>query len=299
MKVLMQGMRRSGTTIHFDILSRDPRFDLWYEPFSQGKVGALGGGSGIQQVDLMEKIREFRRDFAARWPGGLDPDELNYGAPRDPALELESELPDFCRSYLKEMLAKREHTVIKFTRIYRKVGALHEIAPDARFVQLVRHPREVVCSYMYDKDQRNAPLLPSADAFFTLNDKSNPWNARKFVAEIVARDGLPHLAKVENFKRYLLLWKYTFENTYRDGRKHFGKAFFLLRHEDLLADPRGTTKKLYEHIGLPAPEDTLAWAAANVRKSVKETFAADPRWAAAYRELDMGEALRSAGYESL
>ena len=84
MKLFMQGMRRSGTTIGFDVLSQDPRLDLWYEPFSQGREGALGGGSGIQQVDLMEKIRAFRRDFCAGWKTPLEPDALNWGAPRSP-----------------------------------------------------------------------------------------------------------------------------------------------------------------------------------------------------------------------
>ena len=65
MKLFMQGMRRSGTTIIFDILSQDERLDLYYEPFSEGKVGSLGGGSGLQPVDLMEKIRDVRSRIAA------------------------------------------------------------------------------------------------------------------------------------------------------------------------------------------------------------------------------------------
>jgi Sulfotransferase family len=296
MKLFMQGMRRSGTTISFDILSQDPRLELWYEPFSQGKVGALGGGSGLQQVDLMEKIRAFRAEFCAARRPPLDPDQLNYGAPRDPDLELDEVLPDFCRDYLRAMTAKSEHSVFKFTRLYRKVKALREVAPDAKFVQLVRHPREVACSYMYGKDQKRAEAIKDAEAFFTRNNDANPWNSRKFFDGIVEREKLQRFAKCANFKRYLLLWKYTFEHTYRDGRAAFGDSFFLQRHEDILADPRGATQRLYDFLGLDAPASVLDWAQQNVRKSAKETYASDPRWAAAYTELGMNAALDAAGY---
>lgn len=296
MKLFMQGMRRSGTTISFDILSQDPRFELWYEPFSQGKVGALGGGSGIQQVDLMEKIRAFRAEFCAARVPPLDPDFLNYGAPRDSDLELDEILPEPCRDYLRGMLARSEHSVFKFTRLYRKVKALAELCPEAKFVQLVRHPREVVCSYMYGKDQKNAESIKDADAFFTRNNDANPWNSRRFFDGICEREGLDRLKKCANFKRYLLIWKYTFEHTFHDGRGAFGDAFFLQRHEDILADPQQATSRLYAFLGLDAPSAVIDWAATNVRRSTKETFASDPRWAEAYAELGMTAAMESAGY---
>jgi hypothetical protein len=298
MKLFMQGMRRSGTTFSFDVLSQDPRLDLWYEPFSQGRVGALGGGSGIQQVDLMEKVRTYRRDFAASRVPPVDPDELNHGAPRAPELELEPELPPLCRDYLRGMLDAAEHTAFKFVRLYRKVKALAELEPGARFVQLTRHPREVVASYMYGKDQKNAEAIQDADAFFTRNSDANPWNSRRFFELIVARDGLTKLARSENFKRYLLLWKYTFEHTHRDGREAFGDAYFLLRHEDWLEDAEGTDERLYQHLGIAPDPQVVAWAGANVRATVKETYAGDPRWNRAYDELGMWSALEAAGYES-
>lgn len=299
MKLFMQGMRRSGTTISFDVLSQDPRLDLWYEPFSQGREGALGGGSGLQQVDLMDKIRRFRAEFVAKWSeerGPLGEDALNYGAPRDADLELDEVLPDYCRAYLKQMMARAEHSVFKFTRMYRKVAALHAIAPDARFVLLLRHPREVVCSYMYGKDQKRAGKLADRDAFFGLNDDANPWNSRRFFEGIVRQAQRKDLERAPNFERYLLIWKYTFEHAHADAKRTFGDAAMILRHEDLLADPRGTIAKLYRHAGLDAPVAALDWAAANVRRSEKQTFEGDPRWTQAYARLGMQDALAAAGY---
>ena len=37
MNVFVQGMRRTGTTIVYDLLSVDPGFDVYYEPLAAGK----------------------------------------------------------------------------------------------------------------------------------------------------------------------------------------------------------------------------------------------------------------------
>ena len=88
MNVFMQGMRRSGTTIVYDILCQDREFVNYYEPFAAAREGALGGGSGVQPVDLFSRIRTIRAEFRQLHPGITD-EMLNYGAPTKPALEFE------------------------------------------------------------------------------------------------------------------------------------------------------------------------------------------------------------------
>ncbi len=87
MNVFIQGMRRSGTTFLFDILSADGRFDGYYEPLAKAKRRALGGGSGVSKEDFFHKIRETRNAFASFY-NLPNTDILNYGAPRCPELEL-------------------------------------------------------------------------------------------------------------------------------------------------------------------------------------------------------------------
>ena len=97
MAVFLQGMRRSGTTIWFDLLCRDPRYDAWYEPFGPAKRDRLGGGSGVQDVNFGARTRALRRRFCAESAGSgerLDPAFFNYGAPRDARLELEPDPDD-------------------------------------------------------------------------------------------------------------------------------------------------------------------------------------------------------------
>ena len=123
--VFAQGMRRSGTTIVFDLMLEDARFECFYEPLAATRP-ALGGGSGMRaEVDLFDNVRRQRDIFLERNPMLLErfPDFrernfLNYGAPRLAALEFEPELPDFCRRYISQLCKAAPRTFIKFTRMH-------------------------------------------------------------------------------------------------------------------------------------------------------------------------------------
>ena len=51
MNIIIVGMRRCGTTILFDCLYEDKRFDSYYEPFCYGKVN-IGGGSNMKNIPI-------------------------------------------------------------------------------------------------------------------------------------------------------------------------------------------------------------------------------------------------------
>lgn len=296
MKLFMQGMRRSGTTIVFDALAQDDRLDLYYEPFSAGRVGALGGGSGLQQIDLMEKIRATRAAFIEAKGLGVEPDFFNYGAPRAPELEFETSLPPVCREYIAEMLGRARHTVFKFTRMYCKVPEIRLVAPDAHVALLIRHPQEVVASYMYGRDQRRREKFADREAFFTFRSEANPWNSRRFVECIAAEQGRPELLEMPDWMRYLALWKYTFDRPFADGRHAFADRFTIVRYEEMATQPAEALTRLYRHVGLEPSQPALTWARAKLRPSEKACYPDDERWAAAYEELGVNESLTSAGY---
>jgi hypothetical protein len=296
MKLFMQGMRRSGTTIIFDVLSQDPRLDLYYEPFALGEVRALGGGSGVQGVDLMEKTRRMRERFIQQSGGEIEPVDLNYGAPTSAKLELKRALPDYCRDYLRSMLDENEHTVMKFTRMYRKVRELKKLDRSARFVLLTRHPQDVVASYLYGAGQRNRQRYPDREAFFGVTNRANPWSSYKLFKRIIKKQGRPELAEVPNWIRILVLWKYCFDHAYRGGRSAFRRSFLLLRHEDLGRDPRASVDRLYQHMGLDPYPKAIEWAAENVSLRHRECYSDDARWLEAYQRIGLDESLERAGY---
>jgi hypothetical protein len=297
MKLFMQGLRRSGTTIFYDVLSQDERLDLHYEPFAAGKTGELGGGSEAQQIDFMLKHRQTKQAFIAAYPGDLSMEDLNYGAPQEPARELKTHLPQYCRDFIAFMLQRDEHTVIKFTRMYRKVFELAALAPRARFVLLVRHPQEVTASYLYGRKQNRRRKIPDRETFFSIGGTFNAWKFHEFFQHIIVEQKRSDLADAPNWIRCLVLWQYTFEHAYHDGRAAFGDAFMVLRHEDLCNDPTGTVIRLYEHMGLSINERALAWAQTHVRRHPKECYGDDPRWLQAYDDLGLSDSLSAAGYD--
>ena len=292
-------MRRSGTTIVFDILSQDRRFDLYYEPFSLGRKGALGGGSGIQKIDLMEKIRLSREHFIYKNDLPLSGIDFNWGAPSNPLLELETELPLHCIEYIKYLLSADINTVIKFTRMYRKIPVLKSIAPDSKLILIIRHPQEIVGSYIYGRNQSRRKKFSNKETFFKISNSMNPWKSLDFFNGIIKEKGLEYLEHIPNWIRYLLIWKYTFENTYNDGKKCFKDAFLIIRHEDLVRHTKETITKIYNHIEMSIDKSAVQWAESNLRFKKKQLYKMDPRWHEAYKILNMEDCFYLSGYEPI
>jgi hypothetical protein len=101
--ILIQGMRRSGTTILYDALLEDPALTCFYEPFRED-TETPGGGSGARASDPFAVTRELRARFAAERYPELGIEEFNWGGPRRPELELGPELPEHCRAFLGYLL---------------------------------------------------------------------------------------------------------------------------------------------------------------------------------------------------
>ena len=297
MNVFIQGMRRSGTTILFDIFWEDGSFDCYYEPLAAANKEALGGGSGVHSVDYFDKIRDCRKTFMLRYQQLENVDLLNYGAPRLPILEFESDVPDYVREYIKFMISQSEHTLIKFTRIYCKVRVLWEIDPAAKFIHVVRDPRSVTASYQFGKNQKNNNRYPNEKVFFKKKSNYSAWSSFPFSEFILNTPEYSHLKGSEDFMRILILWKFKFRKTHDTGKTLFGENYLLLRHEDLLTEPEPTLRSLYNFLGRPLPDNVLNWALEKVN-SRSNLFAPDnPLWGKAFKKLNMDEELSISGYK--
>ena len=165
MNVLVSGMRRSGTTIVFDALVEDPGLHVFYEPFREDSA-TEGGGSGAHEGDVFAETRALREAYRRAHYPQLEPEEFNWGGPRDPALEVGPDLPEHCRGFLESLLSQPGDVAIKFTRMSAKVGALHEIDPDAVLVHVVRDPRSVAVSMMRGRGAKRLEKYPTPESFF-------------------------------------------------------------------------------------------------------------------------------------
>jgi hypothetical protein len=297
MKVLIQGMRRSGTTVAFDVLCQDPRFDAWYEPFGPAKEGARGGGSGLQDVAFPHKTRALRERMCAEGAPLRDPAFFNYGAPRDARLELEPELPEPCLAYLRRMLEGAPDVLLKFVRAYEKIPLLRRLAPDAKLVHVVRDPRSVVASQLLSRARRSAP--PKEERLFAKRGEGGLWASRALAEALRARPLYAGLDDPSDVERILLVWRHTFARTRQEGLAHFRADYLLLRHEELCAAPRRGVGRLLAFLGLAPAPAILDWAAAQLRAPAPPLFPESPRWRSAFRRVGMDRELEEAGYGEL
>ena len=295
MTLILQGMRRSGTTIVYDALDQDPDLTLWYEPLAAVKKPAIGGGSGARDVDVFEQVRAAREGFLANRPGGSY-DELNFGAPRDASLEFEPGLSSVATDYLQFLLHRPGPVAAKFTRLYAKVPAIHRISPEAGFVLLVRDPRAVAVSYLFGKNRRNKKHASPLEVFFGRCTDRSAWSSHP-ISELVRREydkeGLPEPTDLE---RILLIWRFTFERAWTDAKATYGDRAIIVRHEDFCADPDRELRRMHDLDGREVPDAVSSWALANVRAPGTIHAEGDRRWRTAADRMGLQGVLADAGY---
>ncbi len=295
--ILMQGMRRSGTTILYDALLEDPELHCFYEPLRED-TETPGGGSGARESDPFAETRALRLRFRDEHYPGMDIAEFNLGGPGNPEEELGPELPEHCAGFLRILLQRDEQVMIKETRFYDKLEAIRGIAPeDTVLVHVVRDPRAVAASMMMGKGRTHD--YPSADVFFGEREKRKLWSSRQLSRFLLSRPEYSHIRKPANFERILLVWKHTFESTWREGRLLFGDRYVLLRNEELRADPVAAIARIYEATGRRTPPEVAEWARGKVKEPEAPYAANDPRWGEAFAKLEMEDVLRDSGYGSL
>ena len=295
MPLILQGMRRSGTTIVYDALDQDPDLALWYEPLAAAKKPAMGGGSGARDVDVFERVRAARKVFLADRPDG-EYDDLNFGAPRDASLEFEPTMSPVVEDYLRFLFNRPGPVAAKFTRLYTKVRATHRLTPDAGFVLLARDPRAVVVSYLFGRNRRNERTYGDPEVFFARRSAYTAWSSHP-ISELVRREydkeGLPEPTDLE---RILLIWRFTFERAWTDAKATYGDRAIIVRHEDFCADPDRELRRMHDLDGREVPDAVSSWALANVRAPGTIHAEGDSRWRSAVDRMGLRGVLADAGY---
>ena len=285
--VFGQGMRRSGTTILFDLFWGDGRWDCWYEPLNRAKAKA-GGGSRARDEDYSAPLRELRDRLVERMEGIDDPQAFNWGAPDRSEEELVPGWPAHVREYVREMATSSENVFVKFTRASHKLATLAEIRPDAYFVHLVRDPRSVATSHLFRSHPQFKERILAENCFFTMTSDFNQWKTEAMAAHLVTtRAEYEHLAGEPAYVKCMLVWKELYTRTRDDAARHFAGRSVVAWHDDLCADPWGTLKGLYATWGWKPRMRQRWWASKNVRPARPWHAPADPAWERAMELLEL------------
>ena len=257
-RLIVLGLRRSGTTIFWDTLRQDRRSRCFSEPFNPllAELPHTGLSAHAEFEEVLARDPEaFRRSFAPIGPTG----------------ELEDGLDERQRAYLQGLGETAENVLVKTTRCHFKIPALQQCLPDAVLVHLHRSPAAFATSH----------LLPSGTglrgglkrrlrerSFFTRQGDYDGWHLEAVVGRSPASPfglrlreaGLDPEAifRAPAVARLLALWKISHERAEKEGREQFGERFVSQGFEAFCRNPRAALDKLYGVLGWSVPEIDLA-----------------------------------------
>lgn len=295
--LVIQGMRRTGTTVLFDVFVRDPRYATYYEPLNHvPESAAPGGGSGLHPVDLFEAVRDARADFLASSSTPVDEEVLNHGGPARPEVEVDHRVPEPVASYLDHLLARPGPKVVKFVRMGAKLRFLADRAPECVLAFPVRDPRAVVRSYLLGRSGRTASRYPTADDVFGRSTAHDPWSVRRLSDALAVRDGLAPDPGFTDAERVVVVWADAVRTMEAAGSELFGDRFVRIRHEDFCADPRRTLGSLFDRLEGPPDAATVRWCTQVVRRPRQWDLHDDPRWAGVFERAGATDLVTMLGY---
>ncbi len=285
--IYVTGLARSGSTIllellaaHEDVATHQYRdfpliqIPLWWNSFldraSRGKSEPVERAhkDGIavtpQSPEAMEEVL-----WMAFFPDCHDPTVSNVLVGQDSAPDFEA----FYRRHLRKLLLLRQgkRYLAKDNYNVSRLGFLHKLFPDARFVVPVRDPVGHVASLI-----KQHKLFCAEEA----KDRRIIDHMRRSGHFEFGLDRRPtNFGDAETARRIQTLWQ--------DGREIEGTALYwasvygfvanllgndrvlagqtlLVHYDDLCAEPDATLDRLYRHCGLDVPETTRRAQAARI-----------------------------------
>lgn len=292
--LIVCGLRRSGTSILYEALSRDSRLRGLYEPLGVVRDEPVRGGSSVITGDVMAEVRRVRAGFLAQHPE-IDPAIVNHGAPRDANVEIDPALPAAVRAYLESVHAPPGPRLTKYVRATERIDVLADLEPDGVLVWTTRDPREVVRSYLHGRERRWQRFYTDADAVFSTRSNRDPWAVRRLSEALLQRAG-SSAADPTDAERIVMVWAWTLGRLEQDGPRRFGERALRIRHEDFGADPERWLSSIYELAGASPHAGPLTFARDELVPPPRWEIADDPRWGDLFARAGAAELVDRLGY---
>ena len=273
-KLIILGVRRSGTTIFWKMFQQDKRLVCYDEPFNP-LLRKLGKTDWIKNPVEFEQLAE--RDGRYYW-------ELYRPIERHE--ELLADVDERLEKYNQYLADQGDYVVMDTTRCHWRIDWLKRAAPDAVFVHLYRTAAANATSHLlpsgkgWRADVRKALNKKS---FWTRTDQFNNWG----IEELVGRHGdqfEPHLkrlgidpdafSKLPAVAKLMGFWRVHFEQAEQAGREHFGEMFISQNFDHFCRNPQGVINRIYERMDLEPPQLDVA----SVHPANPPYEADSPRW---------------------
>jgi hypothetical protein len=259
LRLIIVGLRRSGTTIFWQTFRQDPRFLCYDEPFNP-HLQVLPATIGLKHPEeFLQLVRGDADEFWRRYrPIRFDE-------------ELDARLEPAQADYLRWLADRGDDVVIDVTRCHFKLRALRELAPGATLVHLFRPPASHASSH----------LLPSAPGLrgrvkrrlnrFRFWTRTRGYNGWSFESIIGSDPGSAFGARLRGagldpeeiysmpaLGRLLAYWRVAYEEVEREGRAAFGERFVSQSFDAFCRSPRDAVARIYATMGLAMPELDLS-----------------------------------------
>ena len=292
MKLIILGLRRSGTTITWETFRGDDRLVAFNEPFNPLLRGLPEWNPNDAYGELARLARDDTEEFW-RWCCPIERGE-----------ELHPGLSDRQRGFFRYLISQGEHVAFDFTRCHFKIADLHAVAPDAVLVHLYRRPQSHASSHLLPsrRDLRGRIRLRiHRSRFWTRRTGFNFWGVEEIVgdspngafAERLAAIGLDpqEVYAMPAVGKLLAYWRVHFEKAETDGRRYFGERFLSIPFESFCEAPRRVVERVYAAGDLAPPDlDT-----SRVHPAKGGHQPDDPRWGHFLTRLGLGDAARQEG----
>ena len=280
-QVFFLGLRRSGTTLLFDVFRRDNRFICFDEPFShaiRSVPAAFGKGTWDQYYKLVEREPEMFWDSIAT----ISWDE-----------ELDQDLSASQVDWLRYLLSKGQNVLIDETHLHNKLKSLYQVVPDAHVIHLYRNasafasshliPRDSAANFMHKLKNRVGQEYRKT-RFWGADTQFNSWQLESIVgSDPHQKFGLMlERAQIDPRKAFaggsvsklLSFWLFHYRQIESMGRELFGQRFYSLSFESFCDNPTRSASEICEFIGIEHEIDR----APRIRPARKAHMAKSSRW---------------------